>query len=65
MQCRNCLGGKMARKSAYVDLKKTIVKDSQGRRITDEYIRKSLKESEEDIKQFYAGRPSRFHWPRT
>ncbi len=48
----------MARKSAYVDLKKTIVKDSQGRRITDAYIRKSLKESEEDIKQFYAGRPS-------
>jgi predicted HicB family RNase H-like nuclease len=48
----------MARKSAYVDLKKTIVRDSQGRRITDKYIRKSLKESEEDIKQFYAGRPS-------
>ena len=45
MQCRNYLGGKMARKSAYVDLKKTIVRDSQGRRITDEYIRKSLKES--------------------
>ena len=58
MPSRNCLGGKMARKSAYVDLKKTIVRDSKGRRITDEYIRKSLKESEEDIKQFYAGRPS-------
>ena len=49
MQCRNYLGGKMARKSAYVDLKKTIVRDSQGRRITDEYIRKSLKESEEGV----------------
>ena len=58
MQCRNYLGGKMARKSAYVDLKKTIVRDSQGRRITDEYIRKYLKESEEDIKKLYAGRPS-------
>jgi predicted HicB family RNase H-like nuclease len=48
----------MARKSAYVDLKKTVVRDSKGRRITEEYIRKSLKESEEDIRQFYAGRPS-------
>jgi len=48
----------MARKSDYVDLKKTVVRDSKGRRITNEYIRKSLKESEKDIRQFYAGRPS-------
>jgi hypothetical protein len=34
----------MAREPAYVDLKKTVVRDSKGRRITDEYIRKSLKE---------------------
>ena len=58
MQCRIYLGGEMARDPAYVDLKKTVVRDSKGRRITDEYIRKSLKESEEDIRQFYAGRPS-------
>jgi predicted HicB family RNase H-like nuclease len=48
----------MAKKPTYVNLKKTIVKDSQGRRITDAYIRRSLKESEGDIKRFYAGRPS-------
>ena len=48
----------MGRKSAYVDLKKTVVLDSKGRRITDEYIEESLKESEKFLKQLYAGRPS-------
>lgn len=48
----------MGRKSAYVDLKKTVVLDSKGRRITDEYIEKSLKDTEEIRKQIYAGRPS-------
>ena len=58
MQCRLCLGGAMARKSAYVDLKKTVVKDSKGKRITDEYIKKSLEELEPFLQQLYAGRPS-------
>ena len=35
----------MGRKSSYVDLKKTVVLDSKGRRITDDYIEKSLKRS--------------------
>ena len=48
----------MGRKSAYVDLKKTVVLDSKGRRITDEYIEESLKKSEKFLKQLYAGRPS-------
>ena len=58
MQCPEFLGAKMAKEPAYVDLKKTIVRDSQGRRITDAYIRKTMKELEPLLQQFYAGRPS-------
>jgi hypothetical protein len=58
MQCPEFLGVKMAKEPAYVDLKKTIVRDSQGRRITDAYIRKSMKEIEPILQQLYAGRPS-------
>ena len=36
MQCPEFLGVKMAKEPAYVDLKKIIVRDSQGRRITEE-----------------------------
>jgi hypothetical protein len=58
MQCQVYLGEEMAREPAYVDLKKTVMRDSKGRRITDEYIRKSMEELEPFLQQLYAGRPS-------
>jgi hypothetical protein len=58
MQCQVYLGEEMAREPDYVDLKKTVVRDSKGRRITDEYIRKSMEELEPFLQQLYAGRPS-------
>lgn len=36
----------MAKDEPYIDLNKTIIRDSKGRRITDSYIEKSLKETE-------------------
>ena len=36
----------MRKNSRYIDLNKTIVRDSKGSRITDAYIKKSLKETE-------------------
>ena len=36
----------MAKDEPYIDLNKTIIRDSIGRRITDSYIEKSLKETE-------------------
>ncbi|MFM9096647.1 MAG: CopG family transcriptional regulator [Actinomycetes bacterium] len=48
----------MGKYEGYIDLKKTVIRDSKGRRITDAYIEKSLKETEEYRKQLRAGRPS-------
>ena len=45
----------MAKYEGYIDLKKTIIRDSKGRRITDSYIEKSLKETEEYRKQLREG----------
>ena len=36
----------MAKDEPYIDLNKTIIRNSKGRRITDSYIEKSLKETE-------------------
>lgn len=36
----------MAKDEPYIDLNKTIIRDSKGRRSTDSYIEKSLKETE-------------------
>jgi len=45
----------MAKYEGYIDLKKTIIRDSKGGRITDSYIEKSLKETEEYRKQLREG----------